>query len=200
MRLWSKIVEAFKPSDHRKAKDLIDQETTRTGQFVKDWKPEVLDRRWRDIIDVLPVSNNMDEFLLVRFLVNHMHMFSQLERFPYIYAWEFPIDPRHTDQGVVDLIFWDGRSSALVVEVKSISDDSGRTAKTRRTKHRRDVQKQARDFATQFKRSHPTMDVGCWWFTNESLPADLSLELSAFLKKEWQLIEKFYESNSGSSE
>ncbi len=127
-----------------------------------------LHNRWRTVLQSLPVTDNMNEYILQKFVALNARQFFE-GRYPYIYGWELPLDPRDTSRGSCDLVLWDGKQAAVVVEIKYITDNSGKTAKARRCRMRGEVRKQAVQNARIFASQHPELDVSCVSITNEDL-------------------------------
>ncbi len=140
-------------------------------QSNKPVKPEravKLDNRWRTVLQSLPVTDNMNEYILQKFVALNARLFFE-DRYPYIYGWELPLDPRDTSRGSCDLVLWDGKQAAAVVEIKYLTDNSGKTAQARRCRMRGEVRKQAVQNARIFASLHPELHVNCASITNEDL-------------------------------
>lgn len=101
-----------------------------------------LDQIWRHIIFTLPVVDNMNEFLITKFLLKFQKKIDPLNKYPYIFGYEYPLDPAQSDKGKIDLIMVNNDDKYLITEVKYISDRNGPTARKKRN--------------TQKKKSHPT--------------------------------------------
>ena len=157
--------------------------------------PEKLDQRWRTVINTIPVTDNMDEFLIVKFLVQNQDLFPDLAECPLIFAWEYPFDPRETRLGQADLIFWNGVDRAVVIEVKFISSAPGSTASTRRTRHRGKVQEQSYTYAQKFQEIHPEFEIKRLGLTNELLDrgGEASQIYRDFAAREWATLKAIYD-------
>lgn len=70
----------------------------RTNQ--KEYK--LLDKRWREIIFSLPITDNINEWLLVKFLLQYQDQIAPLEEYPYVFAYEFPLNPERSQEGNIE--------------------------------------------------------------------------------------------------
>jgi hypothetical protein len=68
-----------------------------------------------------------------------------------------------------DFIFTNGMDKYLIVELKYLTQRTGKTARTSRRKHRNKVLEQTLSYATIFKRQHPSVHVSALAVTNEDL-------------------------------
>lgn len=94
-----------------------------------------------------------EEFGLVRDLLSlNCKLMAKL---PYIYDYEWEVVPGHSNQGKGDLVLTDGRDSYLIVEMKWLTEASGKTARTKRNKSRKDVVTQAIHYAKLFGNKYP---------------------------------------------
>ncbi len=154
-----------------------------------------LDKIWREIINKIPVTDNMDEFLLMKFLVTQQLKIPILKKHPLIYGWEFPLHPQKTNIGKIDLLFHDGRECFLIVETKHINNSIGRTARTRRNRARKEVVTQAEWKKDEFMRIYQKEYVECVSFTNETLEweyKELNNIYRDFVKSEKEKVMEFY--------
>jgi len=115
---------------------------------VQDY--ENLDKIWREIIIKMSITQNMNEFILMKFLVTHQNEFEVFTEYPYILGWEFPLGPEQSHFQKFDLIFHDGKENYPIVETKYIKRSGGRTARTRRRHQRKKGGVQANDAAIAF--------------------------------------------------
>jgi len=75
--------------------------------------------------------------------------------YQWIYDYEWEVVPGHPNQGKGDLVMTDGLGSFLVIEVKNINLlRSGRTARTKRSKSRREVGEQIKSYAIAWRNQH----------------------------------------------
>ncbi len=142
--------------------------TIQSENLVNPKRAVKLHNRWRTVLQSLPVTDNMNEYILQKFVALNARQFFE-GRYPYIYGWELPLDPRDTSRGSCDLVLWDGKQAAMVVEIKYITDNSGKTAQVRRCKMRGKVREQAVLNARILGSMHPELDVECISITNEDL-------------------------------
>ena len=109
------------------------------------------------------------EFGLLRDLVTNGH--PDLVAFPYVYDYEWEVQPGFSNAGCGDLVLTDGLGNFAVVEAKFIDNDrSGNTARVKRTKSRSQVRDQARTYADALQRilGDEAMSVRAFSLTNES--------------------------------
>lgn len=79
-----------------------------------------------------------------------------LQEYPYIWDYEWEVTPNYSNLGKGDLIFFNGKSSFLIIECKYIDHEQfGSTAKTRRTKKRSQIKDQAKKYMDYFKELYP---------------------------------------------
>lgn len=153
-----------------------------------------LDRIWRDIINTIPIIDNMNEFLIIKFLVQNQEKIPIINRYPYIYGWEFPIDPKYSNLEKVDLILTDGKKSFLVIKAKYIDYTPENTTK-QRNKLRKETINLAVKFADKFKRIHPGYSVEPLSITNDDFEIDykdLYQDYKTFALEEWGKFSKTY--------
>jgi hypothetical protein len=116
-----------------------------------------------------------DEYTLKRKLV--LNRDRLLPQYPYVIEDEWDVIDSRTDLGRGDLVFTDGSGCFAVVEVKWIDLDSGsRTGTTKRTsnrKKRRKVEKQAIEYANNYRAKLSAdkliivKSIEAFYFTNE---------------------------------
>ena len=83
------------------------------------------------------------EFLLIRQIVNGEIIQNYLENYPYIYDYEWEVIDGYTNYGKGDMVFTDAHGNFLIIECKFINlNDTGKTARTKRRKNRRHIEKQ----------------------------------------------------------
>lgn len=81
-----------------------------------------------------------------------------LKDYPFLYDYEWEVLMGKTDYGKGDLVFTDGLGNFLITECKFIDlNDSGKTARTRRRKKRRYVEKQTPKYMMEFESRHPNV-------------------------------------------
>jgi hypothetical protein len=90
----------------------------------------------------------------------------RLQSFRYLYDLEWPCE-----EGRGDVVLTDGKGRFAVLEFKHIDlKDTGPTARTRRTRKRREVFQQALRYSDAFVRIHPKVSVAePWVVTNEHI-------------------------------
>ena len=148
------------------------------------------DRVWRNIITTIPIVDNMNEFLILKFLIIHQSEIDPIKDYPFIFGWEFPFDPILSNLGKVDLILTDGQSKYLIVEVKHITETAGKNACAKRNKSRSKVRAQAKEYGKRFQNQHPDFEVRAKVFTNEIISHP---DFEAFLTEEWEKIETIFQ-------
>lgn len=157
---------------------------------------EEMDRRWRTVIQDIPMTPNFSEFLICKFLVLHQAEIPQIAAYPYIYAWEFPTklhNPRDIQKlnTTIDLILTNGKNAYLLIEFKHIPDIT--EGNHNRTAKRKYVQEQAQQKFQIFHDLHPDWDVKAVAITNENLEKlGLGYNLQEFINREWQKAKAFY--------
>jgi len=109
------------------------------------------------------------EGILVAFLILRQSDFKLFKKYPYIYNYEYFVEPPYSHIGKGDLILTSGRKNYLIVEAKYFDNiSSGKTASRRRGQHRSDVRKQAKYFGNAFKNQNPFFNVEYTTLTNDS--------------------------------
>ncbi|TVQ06772.1 MAG: hypothetical protein EA368_16195 [Leptolyngbya sp. DLM2.Bin27] len=121
-----------------------------------------------------------NEYSLKRKLVLHSH--ELLPSYPFLIDDEWETEPNRNQAGKGDLLFADGKGRFAVVEVKWLDcDNSGKTAKTRRTQKRKKVKDQAVDYANSLaERLKIFAQIEGYWFTNECEKPQLEMCLQGF--------------------
>ena len=90
-----------------------------------------LDQKWRKIIFSLPIVDNIHEFLLLKFTLMFQEQIDELKDYPYVFAYELPINPEKSNEGKIDLIMANIKNKKLqfkVIEYKYLTTKSGATA------------------------------------------------------------------------
>lgn len=141
--------------------------------------------------------DNINEFLLTKFLLTYQKQIDPLDKFPFIFAYEFPLHPEMTNVGKIDLILVDPQDNIprfLIVEVKYLQMKSGKTSRTSRTKKRRKVEEQADLYTKQFALLFPKAQIDAVCFTNENIYAQkgLSTIYEEYILSEWEKIYTVY--------
>ena len=96
------------------------------------------------------------EFLLIRKIVKEEIIQNYLENFPYIYDYEWEVIDGFTNYGKGDLVFTDSHGNFLIIECKYVNlNETGRTARTKRRKNRRHIEKQTPKYVAAFKWKTP---------------------------------------------
>jgi hypothetical protein len=86
----------------------------------------------------------------------------------FLYDVEWHVVPNQTNHGVGDLVFANTLGMFVVVEVKSIKQGTGHTARTKRTQQRKELPEQAQKYADCLRKANPraALVLGSY-FTNE---------------------------------
>ncbi|PWI47109.1 hypothetical protein CEE45_13310 [Candidatus Heimdallarchaeota archaeon B3_Heim] len=181
----SKIIEKFQQFSFSKEK------------FLKRSEYRKLDRRWREIIYKIPIVDNINEFILIKFLLHFQTQIKQIQKFPFVFAYEFPIDPEMSNKGKLDLILVNqdkNRVEYLIVEVKYLQNRTGPTSRESRRRKRRKVEQQSSINRIKFQALFPKAIVNSIFITNESFSQvrNLHQEYGDFAEKEWQKIYNIY--------
>ena len=122
---------------------------------IKDMKQR--DDRLRSKI-LNNTSNHSHEFRLVQEIIKKQKTVcgGRLKRYPYIFNYEYCMIPGQSNTGKGDLIFTDKRDNYMVMEVKYLDFyQSGKTAKNRRTKHRKKVKTQTKKYMKELSSFYP---------------------------------------------
>ncbi|MFW9854688.1 MAG: hypothetical protein ACFFFG_06490 [Candidatus Thorarchaeota archaeon] len=156
-----------------------------------------MDNVWREVIFKIPIVDNINEFLLTKFLLTYQSQIDPLDKFPFIFAYEFPLHPEMTNVGKIDLILVDPNEKSLhflIVEIKYLQTKSGKTSRTSRTKKRRKVEEQADLYTKQFALLFPNAQINAVYFTNENIYSRkrLSHLYEEYIKAEWEKIYSSY--------
>lgn len=134
----------------------------------------VMGKRW----------NLVGEFALLRKLIaappKGLH-----EAVPCLYDHEWEVEPGRSQSGKGDIVMTNGTGTYAVVEVKWLNmDASGRTARSRRTRKRSQVEEQAIRYAREFFKSHPEATVVApLVFTDEVQEGQLKLLTDFVLRR-----------------
>ena len=121
----------------------VDKEILKRDNIIRSY---ILERTW----------DKNDEFLLIQRIINGDIKDELLSKYSYVYDYEWEVFDGASNLGKGDLVFTDGKSNFLVVECKYIDlDDQGSTARTRRTKKRKDIKEQPKKYISSFKKKHP---------------------------------------------
>lgn len=154
-----------------------------------------LDERWRKIIFSLPIVDNIHEFILLKYVLTYQNQIEEIKNYPYIFAYELPINPEISGAGRVDLILAkidDFNPVFKVVEFKYLQEKSGSTSRTSRRKKRRKLEEQAFMNTIHVKRLFKEYTVTFSYFTNESLFRVGETSYSEFYLEEWENIQLLY--------
>ncbi|MHA1647139.1 MAG: hypothetical protein ACTSVL_06175 [Promethearchaeota archaeon] len=117
----------------------------------------------------MPHSDVYSEYELMEFVITNSNEIIILKDYPYLFAVEYMVHPPYSQFGKGDLIFTNGKNHFLVVELKYLTKNSGKTAQTSRRKHRRKVEEQAFRYGICFKGQHPEYKIAALAITNENL-------------------------------
>jgi len=122
-----------------------------------------------------------DETLLTAFFVRYQTKISPINKYPYLYKYEYEVVSGRSDFGKGDLIFTDGKNGFCIAEVKHLNNDSGRNARARRNTKRRYVRYQARYYKSWFQGKHPEENIESCYLTNDLFKRNYTLRC-LFLK------------------
>ena len=82
-------------------------------------KYQRLNSLWREIINKIPVIDNMEEFLIIKYLVQNGENLPIISQFPFVYGYHFPLDPKYP-VGKIELLLTDGNKNFLAIKVNFI--------------------------------------------------------------------------------
>ena len=116
-----------------------------------------------------PRSDVYSESQLMLFVITNSKEITIIKNYPYLFAVEYLVNPPYSQFGKGDLIFTKGKNQFLIIELKYLTQNSGRTSQTSRRKHRRKVEEQALRYGRCFKRRHPEFHISAMAITNENL-------------------------------
>ena len=109
----------------------------------------------------------LDETLLTAFFVRYQKKISPINKYPYIFRYEYEVNPGYSNHGKGDLIFTDGKNNFCIAEIKSLTIESGTNQCNKRTKKRKKVKWQERYYKSCFQRENPTANVESCHLTND---------------------------------
>ena len=112
---------------------------------------------------------NTGELNLARIILENQDEIPILNEYPYLLAIEYLMYPPYSQFGKGDLLFYDGGYRLLVVELKSLNNRCGSTARVSRHKARRKVEEQAYRYSQLMQEKYPQFSVRGISFTNEDL-------------------------------
>lgn len=137
-------------------------------QECQDFQP-YLALGWKHLLNgILTVPRNQ-ESLLQAYFVENLNLFHVVGAKLVLY--ESPLPGETSDEGMVDLIFYTNNNEILITETKYVTLESGPTARTKRRKHRKHVEKQVQrihDKLTDVWRISPEKIIKTV-FTNDEL-------------------------------
>lgn len=160
------------------------RELIRQGlEKIKELSPQL--KKW---VLSEAISNNLNEFYLIKFLLLKQSYIKTLQHYHYLIAYEWKVElpgGKLLRPDVGDLVFMDEYNRFLVVEVKYIDEKaSGYIARKKRNQRRNKVCEQAIKYAGLFKIMFPWSVVLKGAFTNASLPEELSVKFKKYRKTE----------------
>lgn len=121
----------------------VDKEIIRRDNIIRTY---IKERTW----------DKNDEFLLIQRIINGDKKEKILSKYPYVYDYEWEVFDGASNLGKGDLVFTNGKSNFLIVECKYIDlEAQGRTARTRKTKKRKEIKDQPKKYISCFKKKHP---------------------------------------------
>ena len=154
-----------------------------------------LDKIWREIINSIPITYNMEEFFIIKYIIKNQEKFSIIDKYPYIYGYNFPLDPRYPETGKIDLILTDGNNHFLAIKVKFFGKISDDAEEKKRKRERKELGKQTATFADKFKAAHPDHIVDSLEISDESFETDYKdfyLDYKNFVDAEWEKVSEIY--------
>ncbi|MFX1450520.1 MAG: hypothetical protein ACFFCM_06745 [Promethearchaeota archaeon] len=154
-----------------------------------------LDKLWREVINSIPITSNVEEFFLIKFIIQKQEKFPIINKYSYIYGYNFPLDPRYPETGKIDLMLADGNNHFLAIKVKFFGKISADTEEKKRKKERNELGKQAATFANKFKAAHPDHIVDSLEISDESFELeykDFYLDYKNFVDAEWKKVLDLY--------
>lgn len=128
-----------------------------------------IDKKLREIIlekSNLPCTN---EHLFLSFCILNQENISPLNKYPFIYAFEYEIKFNEKIVGKGDLLLANINSDMLVVEVKYLTKSRGQSNRTKRTKARNKVYQQTIRYRDFIQAIHPESNVENFALTNDLL-------------------------------
>lgn len=136
-----------------------------------------------------------NETLFLAFCLENQEEIESIKDYPLVTDYEYDVEPGKTNSGRGDLILTDGENNYLIVEVKFLSENSGKTARTRRKTQKNKVYEQALNYKEKFQKKFPKAKVDCITLTNEILftNKELAERFSSFReqkKKLWKIREQ----------
>ena len=88
-------------------------------------------------------------------------------KFPYVWAFEWQVNPGHDQDGKGDLVLTDGKNDFMVLEAKWLSQGVGKTYQSRRTHNRKKVKEQARTYRDVVQSKYSSCTVSAAILTND---------------------------------
>ena len=119
---------------------------------------EEIERRDKIIHDYITgrTWDKNPEFLLIRQIVKGDIIENYIDKYSYIYDYEWEVIDGFTNYGKGDLVLTDAQDNFLIIECKYINlDETGKTARTKRRKNRRHIEMQTPKYITAFKWKTP---------------------------------------------
>ena len=154
-----------------------------------------IDEKWRKVIFSLPIVDNIHEFILLKFTLLNQKEIKEISDYPYIFGYEFPINPEISGAGNIDLILAkmeELKPSFKVVEFKYLQISSGSNSRVSRRKKRRKLEEQALMNTIELKKIFEDYEVTFSYFTNENLVTYGEKTFKRFLLEEWEKIITIY--------
>jgi len=134
-----------------------------------------LDKIHRRIIRNISNRPCSDENLLTAFFVRYQKKIPPINKYPYIFRYEYEVNPGYSNHGKGDLIFTDGKNNFCIVEIKFLTEKSGRNYCVKRTQKRKKVRWQERYYKSCFQKKNPTDKVESCHLTNDLFKHKLEL-------------------------
>ena len=129
------------------------------------------------------------------------------EIYPYIFAYEYPLDTTRSDAGKVDLVLTNGEEKLnfLLIEVKFMGTTPGPTARKRRNKKRNEIYQQARSYAFYMQTKYQKATVlpaaftdehlkrrRYWMFSEKDITTNLRQLYQEFRENEWKKVVQIF--------
>ncbi len=126
----------------------------------------LLDRKLRTEL-LFSDRGDVEHELTRQFVANSAEL---LPGCPYLVAWEWDVVEGRSQDGIGDLVFFDGIDAYAVVEVKAVvgASGTGNTARVSRRLRRRHVEVQALDYAEAWRARVAPAVVTAYSFADES--------------------------------
>ncbi|MFW9924337.1 MAG: hypothetical protein ACFFDW_13725 [Candidatus Thorarchaeota archaeon] len=138
---------------------------------------------------ILQLGNSpcSDETLLLVFFIKYQKKISPLNKYPYIFAHEWEVNPGYSNFGIGDLVLADANGKLLVIEIKSLPESKNRTSKRRKTRKRQKVRCQVSYYHSCLQVKYPFMNIESCYLTNDFIACNPILQ-KLFMKFKEEMI------------